>query len=43
MYVINKVKPRVTWSAQKLTGDGHEGTMAIASGKFKVENGTISE
>ena len=43
MYVINKVKPRVTWSAQKLTGEGHEGTMAIASGKFKVENGTISE
>ena len=43
LYVINKVKPRVTWSAQKLTGEGHEGTLAIASGKFKVTDGVISE
>ena len=25
-YVINKVKPKVTWMASKLTGDGHNGT-----------------
>ncbi|MDA0939835.1 MAG: YceI family protein [Bacteroidetes bacterium] len=41
-YVINKVKPRVTWSAQKLTGEGHEGTMAIANGKFAVVDGSIA-
>ena len=41
-YVLNKVKPRVTWSAQKLTGEGHEGTMAIANGKFTVVDGSIS-
>ena len=41
-YVINKVKPRVTWSAQKLTGEGHEGTMAIANGKFTVVDGSIA-
>jgi polyisoprenoid-binding protein YceI len=42
-YVINKVKPRVTWAAQKLTGEGHDGTMHIESGKFKVENGNVTE
>ena len=41
-YVLNKVKPRVTWSAQNLTGEGHEGTMAIASGKFTVVDGSIA-
>lgn len=41
-YVLNKVKPRVTWSAQKLTGEGHDGTMAIASGKFTVVDGSIA-
>ena len=41
-YVINKVKPRVTWSAQKLTGEGHEGTLAIANGKFTVVDGSIA-
>jgi polyisoprenoid-binding protein YceI len=43
LYVINKVKPKVTWAAQKLTGDGHDGTLYIESGKFKVENGNISD
>lgn len=42
-YVINKVKPRVTWAAEKLTGEGHQGTLAISSGKFRVENGAIAE
>lgn len=42
-YVINKVKPKVTWAAEKLTGEGHQGTMAISSGKFRVENGAIAE
>lgn len=41
-YVINKVKPKVTWAAQKLTGDGHNGTLHIESGKFQVENGQIT-
>ena len=36
VYVLNKVKPKVTWSAQKLTGDGHNGTLHIESGKFRV-------
>ena len=42
-YVINKVKPKVTWAASKLTGDGHNGTLYIESGKFKLENGEITE
>lgn len=42
-YVINKVKPKVTWAAQKLTGDGHNGTLHIESGKFMVEDGQITE
>ena len=41
-YVINKVKPRVTWAASKLTGDGHDGTLHIESGKFKLQNGEIA-
>ena len=41
-YVINKVKPRVTWAASKLTGDGHNGTLHIESGKFKLQNGEIA-
>lgn len=41
-YVIHKVKPKVTWAAQKLTGDGHRGTLHIESGKFQVENGQIT-
>lgn len=42
-YVVNKVKPRVTWAAQKLSGEGHDGTMHIESGKFKVDNGNVTE
>ena len=41
LYVINKVKPKVTWSAEKLTGEGHEGNMYIQAGKFAVESGEI--
>ena len=41
-YVVNKVKPRVTWAAEKLTGDGHNGTLYIESGKFRVEGGAIT-
>ena len=41
-YVINKVKPKVTWAASKLTGDGHNGTLHIESGKFKLQNGEIA-
>ena len=43
MYAITKVAPKVTWSAEKLTGDGHQGTMAVSGGKFKVANGQIQE
>lgn len=43
IYVINKVKPKVTWVASKLTGDGHDGTLHIESGKFSLENGEITE
>ena len=41
-YVINKVKPKVTWAASKLTGDGHNGTLHVESGKFKMQNGEIA-
>jgi polyisoprenoid-binding protein YceI len=41
IYVINKVKPKVTWAAQKLTGEGHNGNLHIESGKFRIENGGI--
>ena len=43
VYVLNKVKPKVTWSAQKLTGKGHNGTLYIETGKFRVQDGQISE
>lgn len=43
VYVLNKVKPKVTWSAQKLTGDGHNGTLHIETGKFRVQDGQIAE
>ena len=42
IYVINKVKPKVTWAASKLTGDGHNGTLHVESGKFKLENGQVA-
>lgn len=41
-YIINKVKPKVTWMASKLTGDGHNGTLHIESGKFTLQNGEIA-
>lgn len=43
LYVITKVAPKVTWSAEKLTGDGHQGTLAVSGGKFKVANGQIQD
>ena len=43
LYAITKVAPKVTWSAEKLTGDGHQGTMAVSGGKFKVANGQIQD
>lgn len=42
IYVINKVKPKVTWAASKLTGDGHDGTLHIESGKFTLVDGEIA-
>ena len=42
IYVINKVKPKVTWAASKLTGDGHNGTLHVESGKFKLKNGQVA-
>ena len=41
-YVINKVKPKVTWAATKLTGDGHDGTLYVESGKFTLANGEVA-
>lgn len=40
-YVINKVKPKVTWEASKLTGNGHKGTLHVESGSFNVVDGEI--
>ena len=42
-YVLNKVKPKVTWAAEKLIGGGHNGTLQIEAGKFSVQNGNITE
>jgi len=42
-YVVNKVKPKVTWAASKLTGGGHNGTLYIEDGKFKIVDGQIAE
>ena len=43
LYAITKVAPKVTWSAEKLTGEGHQGTLAVSGGKFKVANGQIQD
>ena len=43
VYQLNKVKPKVVWSAYKLTGEGHNGTLHIESGKFKIVGGQIAE
>lgn len=43
LYAITKVAPKVTWSAEKLTGGGHQGTLEVSSGKFKVVDGTIQD
>lgn len=43
LYAITKVAPKVTWSAEKLAGDGHQGTLAVSGGKFKVVNGRIQD
>ena len=43
VYQLNKVKPKVVWSAYKLTGEGHNGTLHIESGKFKIVEGQVAE
>lgn len=40
-YTLDKVKPKVTWQAEKLAGGGHYGSLPVKEGAFKVENGKI--
>ena len=43
VYQLNKVKPKVVWSAYKLTGEGHNGTLHVESGKYKIIGGQLKE
>lgn len=40
-YVANKVEPNVTWAAEKLTGEGHQGNLFVENAKFMVKDGQI--
>lgn len=42
IYVLNKVAPSINWTAKKVGGAGHSGTIGIENGKFKVEEGAFS-
>ena len=41
MYSLTKVKPNIVWTAKKISGSGHNGTISAVNGKFKVEGGGI--
>lgn len=41
-YALNKVAPSIVWTAKKVGGSGHSGTIAVESGKFKVVDGEFS-
>jgi len=41
-YSLTKESPSLTWTAKKITGDGHSGIIPASLGKFKVEHGAIS-
>lgn len=41
-YALNKEAASINWTAKKVGGSGHAGTIAIEGGKFKVENDSLS-
>lgn len=42
-YSLTKNKPRINWTAKKISGSGHTGIIPASKGKFKVENGVITK
>jgi polyisoprenoid-binding protein YceI len=42
-YSLTKDKPRINWTAKKITGKGHSGIIPASNGKFKVEAGIITK
>lgn len=42
-YSLTKNKPRINWTAKKISGSGHSGIIPASKGKFKVENGVITK
>jgi polyisoprenoid-binding protein YceI len=42
-YSLTKDKPRINWTAKKITGSGHSGIIPATNGKFKVEAGIITK
>lgn len=41
-YAINTEESAVVWKAQKVTGSGHEGTVALSEGGLQLANGKIT-
>jgi polyisoprenoid-binding protein YceI len=42
-YSLTKDKPRINWTAKKITGKGQSGIIPASNGKFKVEAGIITK
>ena len=42
MYSLTKENSVIVWTAKKLNGSGHEGTMSAATGKMKIEGGVLT-
>ena len=42
-YSLTKDKPRINWTAKKISGSGHSGIIPASRGKFKVEEGVITK
>ena len=42
-YSLTKDKPRINWTAKKISGSGHSGIIPATRGKFKVEEGVITK
>ena len=42
MYSLTKENAVIVWTAKKLNGSGHEGTMSTSNGKIKIEGGVLT-
>ena len=42
MYSLTKENSVIVWTAKKLNGSGHEGTMSTSNGKMKIEGGVLT-